>query len=147
MRLLSGDAPILARIENLRRATIYAARDKAIAHELLATVLGRALTAAAGANDPRAWFDAAYLVEAYRQASFIQQNMTGSDKRLWTIDDAPSEVNGYALMTKAMALAGPSPEMEFAASLMSEGGIAADHRTRAIAAAPRGSLVALNLSR
>ena len=33
--LLTPDAPILARMENLRRATIYAARDKKAAAELM----------------------------------------------------------------------------------------------------------------
>ena len=47
MRLLSPEAPVLARMENLRRATIYAAKDRRVAAELLAAVLGRALTTAA----------------------------------------------------------------------------------------------------
>ena len=72
MRLLTPDAPVLARMENLRRATIYAAQDRRVAAELLSAVLGQALTAAAsGSRDALPWFDAGYLIESYRQASAI----------------------------------------------------------------------------
>src|SRR5829696_226573 len=45
--MLSADAPILTRMENLRRATIYAMRDPAVAQELLKTVMARALSTTA----------------------------------------------------------------------------------------------------
>ncbi|MEO7158850.1 MAG: hypothetical protein ABI039_14890, partial [Vicinamibacterales bacterium] len=56
--VLAGDAPVLTRMENMRRATIYAMRDPTIAHELLKTVMARALSTT---TDSRAWFDAGYL--------------------------------------------------------------------------------------
>jgi hypothetical protein len=68
LRLLSADAPILARMENLRRATIYAAQDRRVAQELMKALVARA-EAGGGSRDPLAWFDAGYLVESYRQAS------------------------------------------------------------------------------
>jgi hypothetical protein len=49
------------------------------------------------------------------------------------------------MVTKALQLA-PSPEMEFAASLMKEGSASANHRRRAAAGAPAGSLLAKNLA-
>src|SRR5215216_1153199 len=60
--VLAEDAPILNRMENMRRATIYAMRDPQIAQELLKTVMARAL---ATTSDSRAWFDAGYLIESY----------------------------------------------------------------------------------
>jgi hypothetical protein len=36
LRLLSPEAPVRARMENLRRATIYASKDRRVAAELLA---------------------------------------------------------------------------------------------------------------
>src|SRR5688572_20127000 len=64
LTLLSVDASILSRMENLRRATIYADRDPALAEALLAAVLARMDTPPA---DPYgaalASFDAGYLVE------------------------------------------------------------------------------------
>jgi hypothetical protein len=133
LRLLTPEAPVIARMENMRRATIYAAQDKRVAAELLAAVLGRT---AKSANDPLAWFDAGYLIESYRQASgmFRRDMLAGIDR------------DGYSFVKKALATAGSNPEMEFAASLMQRGGASAEHGRRARAGAARGSLLAKNLS-
>jgi hypothetical protein len=141
MRLLTTDAPVLARMENLRRATIYAARDTAIARQLLAAVLGRALTAA----DARTYFDAAYLIESYRQGSYGYGTPQARDS--WTLEPPPAGLDGYVLMKRAIALAGPSAEMEFAASLMTQGAASSAHRARAAATAAPDSLIARNISR
>lgn len=148
MRLLTSDAPTLARMENLRRATVYAARDTAVGRQLLAAVLGRALNAAAGESAgsgqaPRAYFDAAYLIEAYRQGSYGYG--TSQERPSWILEPPPAGLDGYVLMKKALALAGSNPEMEFAASLMTQGSVSAAHRARATATAAPDSLVARNL--
>jgi hypothetical protein len=147
LRLLSPDAPILARMENMRRATIYAARNRAAAGELMSAVMKRA-QAAAGSNDPLAWFDAGYLVESYRQASHIYKwdMLTKVERTKWTLRDEPNGVDGYALVQKAITMTGSSAEMEFAASLMKDGPAAAEHRRRAVAGAKAGSLLAKNLA-
>lgn len=133
LRLLTPDAPVLARMENMRRATIYAAQDKGAAAELLAAVVGRTAQAS---NDAVAWFDAGYLVESYRQAKGVAgwDMLAGADR------------DGYSFVKKAITLARSSPEMEFAASLMKPGAISAEHRRRAVAGAAPGSLLAKNLS-
>jgi len=46
----------------------------------------------------------------------------------------------------AMAAA-PNAEMEFAASLMTQGTVASTHRARAAASAARGSVLAQNLAK
>jgi len=133
LRLLTADAPILARMENMRRATIYAAQDKRVAAELLTAIVSRT---AKSSNDPLAWFDAGYLIESYRQATgFARWDMLAGVDR-----------DGYSFVQKAIARAGSSPEMEFAASLMKEGAASAEHRRRALAGATPGSLLAKNLS-
>jgi len=150
LRLLSSDAPILARMENLRRATIYASQDRRVAAELLAAVLGRALTEAGhGSRTPLAWFDAGYLVESYRQASHIYSwNMLGQAERSsWTLRSEPQGIDGYSFVRKALELTGSNPEIEYAASLMREGAASAEHRRRAVAGAPAGSLLAKNLAK
>ena len=149
LRLLSPDAPVLARMENLRRATIYAARDRQVAAELLAAVLGRALGAAVdGGRDPLAWFDAGYLIESYRQADLaFHRDARSSVEHASLAATGPAGLSGYRLVLKAMELAGPSPEMEFAASLMKEGPASEEHRRRATSGAKAGSLLARNLSR
>ncbi|HET9262371.1 MAG TPA: hypothetical protein VFO14_04960 [Vicinamibacterales bacterium] len=136
VRLLSPDAPVLARMENLRRATIYAMQDERIAAELLSAVVGRAQSDAGKGRDPLAWFDAGYLIESYKQAS-----STAKRDML-----AATALDGYAMVKKALLLAGANPEMEFAASLMKSGEASADHRRRALAGAPADSLLARNLA-
>jgi hypothetical protein len=145
MRLLTSDAPILARMENLRRATIYAARDVSVARQLLAAVTGRALTAAVGNADARAYFDAAYLIEAYRQGSYGYGTPQARDS--WTLEPPPAGLDGYVLMKKAIALAGSNAEMEFAASLMTQGATSSAHRAKAAASATPDSLVARNMAK
>jgi hypothetical protein len=147
LRLLSADAPVLARMENMRRATIYAARNRQAASELMLAVMKRA-QAAGESNDPLAWFDAGYLVESYRQASHIYKwdMLSKGDRAKWTLRDEPNGVDGYALVQKAITMTGSSAEMEFAASLMKEGPAAAEHRRRAVAGAKAGSLLAKNLA-
>ena len=140
LRLLSPDAPVLARMENLRRATIYASKDPRIAAELRAAVLGKALIAAAEQpRDPLAWFDAGYLIESYRQARVVQRRPSPIA--------GPAEIDGFRLIEKALELAGSNPEMEYAASLAKEGSAATAHRQRAMAGARPGSLLAKNLAR
>ena len=134
LRLLSADASVLARMENMRRATIYASQDKRVAAELLAAVLGRATEVP---RDAMAWFDAGYLVESYRQAT----HMVGWDML------AGADRDGYSFVRKAIDIAGSSPDMEFAASLMKSGAPANEHRRRALAGASKGSLLARNLGK
>ena len=65
----------------------------------------------------------------------------------WAAVDETLRVDGYGFVKKAMAMGGPSAEMEFAASLMTQGAVASAHRSRANAAAARGSYLAANLAR
>ena len=141
-QLLASDAPVLTRMENLRRATIYAMQDPAVAHQLLTVVMGRALTPRSGAQ---AWFDAGYLIESYKQAVHLRENGK-PELRTWTEVDETLRVDGYNWVKKAMAMTAPSAEMEFAASLMTQGSVASAHRAKAVAAAPKGSLVARNIA-
>jgi hypothetical protein len=147
LQLLSPDAPILARMENLRRATIYAAKDQRVAAELLRAVMARAQSDAGKGRDALAWFDAGYLVESYRQATHIYKwdMLSPSNRNAWTHRNEPSGIDGYAMVKKAIQLAG-SPEMHFAASLMKEGSAAAEHRRLAAEGAATGSPLARNLA-
>jgi len=133
LALLSPDAPVLARMETMRRATIYAAQDKQVAEQLLTALVER--TKADGGSSPLAWFDAGYLIETYRQAGpALKSNML------------PSNLDGYSMIKKALLLTNNNPEMEFAASLTQSGTAAAEHRRRAEAGAAGGSLLAANLA-
>ena len=67
--LLTPATPVLARMETIRRATIYASTHPQVANELLARLEARAAINTATAAS--AVFDFGYLVETYKQASFM----------------------------------------------------------------------------
>ncbi|MBY0492748.1 MAG: hypothetical protein K2Y23_00915 [Cyanobacteria bacterium] len=115
-----------------------------LAQELLKSVMARAL---ATTTDSSAWFDAGYLIESYKQAVHLRENNRKPELRAWAAVDETIRVDGYNWVKKAMAMTtAPSAEMEFAASLMTQGSIASAHRAKAIASAPKGSILAKNLA-
>ena len=132
-RLLTPDAPVLVRMENLRRAAIYASKDSRLMVDLLTALNSRAQPLNGSVPDPLAIFDAGYLVETYKQGTHMHRF------------DVPA-VDGYAMVQRAIGMKGSSPDMEFAASLMKSGAVAAEHRRRAEAGAAAGSLLARNLA-
>jgi hypothetical protein len=116
-KLLTSTMPVSARMETLRRATIYASRDRAVADTLL-----KALEARAQANpaDANALFDAGFLTEAYRQASRVYEwdMLQGREKERWTMRAEPAG-NGAKLIDAAVALNTPqAPEMRKARQLL-----------------------------
>ncbi|HZF30945.1 MAG TPA: hypothetical protein VE907_17650 [Gammaproteobacteria bacterium] len=161
LRLLTPDAPMLSRMENLRRATIYASQDSRVATELLHTLLARAESPA---SDPRtaglAQFDFGYLVETYRQFDhavgygMVDGKVAGQLLPEFAKNAAPAEaakvasLDAQALVRAAQqAVPALNAELEFAASLMSpDNKTAALHRGRAAAGASSGSLLAQNLA-
>ena len=140
-RVLTPDTPVLTRMENLRRATIYAMRDPEVAGQLLKALMSRAL---ATTSDSGAWFDAGYLIEAYKQGTHLRGDREAGAR--WAAIDETIRVDGYGFVKKAIAMRGASAEMELAASLMTAGAVADAHRARAAAAGP-GSLVVRNLAK
>ncbi len=151
LELLSADAPILERMENLRRATIYAAEQPGgTAESLLRAVLDRTETAPADTRAAAlASFDAGYLVGAYRQFGLIygyrMLSANGRQVPMLTTELAP--LDGYALVQHALASAPElHAELDFAASLMAREPLATTHRERAASATPPDSLLAQNLA-
>ena len=148
LELLSNDAPLLARMENMRRATIYAADRPETAAALLEALLARVPAGAGGPDDALAWFDAGYLIETYRQMAMIDgQDLLAS---IDTPSGVPAEVNdldGYRMLGKALELGGADAEIEFARSMMTrDAAAAAEHLRQASARASGGSLLARNLA-
>ena len=150
LRVLSPDAAVLNRMENMRRAAIYAEQDLAVADALLAAVLERTKAPQGDARaTAMAWFDAGYLVETYRQLDLIYRHeMRPRHGRPATmIPSAHVDLDGYQLVLKALAqLPVPEvPEVEFAASLMTQQDLASAHADNAKAGAVPDSLLARNL--
>ena len=147
--LLSADAPILVRMENMRRATIYAEENPAMAAELLRAVFERTATKPADARaEALEWFDAGYLVETYRQLGLIYQHGMLPPHGRWTslVPQELTKLDGYELVQKAAALAPESQaEIDFASALMTGPPLTATHLRRAASSAAAGSLLAQNL--
>jgi hypothetical protein len=104
-RLLRPSMPVSARMETLRRATIYASRDRAVAAELLQALEARAKS---NPTDANALFDAGFLTEAYGQASRVYEwdMLDGRAKEQWTFRKEPVGT-GVTLIDAALALNPP----------------------------------------
>jgi hypothetical protein len=150
LELLTPDAPILARMENLRRAALYASMEPRVATELLTAVLGRIDEARDAHAAAMASFDAGYLLETYRQvadvdkgdllAEFARRASPAAAARIAKLD-AHGLVRDAQRGAPALAA-----ELEFAASLMSyDNEDARRRRERAAALTPAGSLLERNL--
>jgi hypothetical protein len=116
-RLLGTPMPVSARMETLRRATIYASRDRAVAGRLLRALEARAK---ANPNDANALFDAGFLTEAYGQASRVYEwdMLEGRAKEQWTFRKEPIG-GGVKLLDAAIALNTPQAgEMRKARGLL-----------------------------
>src|SRR5262249_48957921 len=138
LAILDGGAPVIVRMETLRRATLYARKDPQAAKELLTKLYQRATAGeAAGHSDALAWVDARYLAAAYHQGLGKDQNPAAG-------------VDGYSLVAKALSLGGEKdPQMEFAAALVTLQGPESAHRDqvqKAIAGAKSDALLARNLA-
>lgn len=147
LAILDSSAPVLVRMETLRRATLYARHDPQIARELLTKLFARTKAAEnAGHPDALALFDAGYLVECYKQ--WIGKNLPHMTDNLPMDPNPGANLDGYALVKKAISLRGQDPEMEFAAALITLEGPLNDHQQhvlKATAGAKDDPLLAQNL--
>lgn len=161
LRLLTPDAPILSRMENLRRATIYASENPRVAAELLQRLLERAAHPAADERSAAlAQFDLGYLVETYRQfghalnfgmldGKHVEEPLESFAKSASANDAVQvAALDGRETVRRVQkALPSLQAELEFAAALMSpDNKTFAAHRDRAAVGAPPGSLLAQNLA-
>jgi len=147
LAILDSSAPVLVRMETLRRATLYARHDPQIARELLTKLFARTKAAENARHpDPLALFDAGYLVECYKQ--WIGKNLPHMTDNLPMDPNPGANLDGYALVKKAISLRGQDPEMEFAAALITLEGPLNDHQQhvlKATAGAKDDPLLAQNL--
>src|SRR5713226_2292119 len=148
LEILGPDAPVLVRMETLRRATLYARKDPGAAKELLLRLHARATSAeSSGHADALAWFDVGYLTETYKQ--WIGRNLPHMTDGMRLDSNPAAGVDGYALVKKAIALRGSDPQMEFAAAMITLSGPQGEHRQhalKAISGAKTDSLLAQNLA-
>lgn len=154
LSLLTPDTPVLARMETLRRAALYATKDPKAGEELLSRLVSRAKDSESrGSADPLAFFDAGYLVEALKQADGAHEPAFWS-RMLVTLglrrdrETTLGGPTGYEWVRKAIKLGSENAEMEYAAALVTwhprrpehEG-----HLALAAAGATEGTPLARNL--
>lgn len=149
LALLTPQTPIIVRMETMRRATVYAQKDPAIAKELLAQLRARMpATENKGQSDPLAMFDFGYLVESYKQANWLfEENAHGGWQKLEKPNPARG-FDGYDWVEKAIALRGGDPQMEFAAALIALDGPRPhqkEHSRQALAGMKSDPLLATNI--
>jgi hypothetical protein len=117
LAILNASQVPLIHMETLRRATLYARKDPVAAKQLLLQLVARAKSAEASPSpDAFAFFDAAYLTEAYQQ---------------WLGEKGENPANGLdglPWIKRAMQLRRNDPQMAFAAALITLRGPQADHR-------------------
>lgn len=143
LALLTPDAPIIVRMETLRRAALYATNemsawrsnraygeaDRALALGLLEELRERTQTAT-DQTRPLALFDLGFYAETLRQTR---------------LDPA---LDGYALLAKVAELRPADPEVQFALALASASPKRAEHPThlaQARAGTKPGTLLAANV--
>jgi hypothetical protein len=134
--LLDGGLPVLARMETLRRATVYAMKDHKIAEALHARLRERA-GRAKGESAALALFDLGYIEEVFKQTKHVSK---------WR--ESLTSFDGYSSVVRAIAMRGGDAEMEFAAALISihpHRSALEEHLRKAVKGAVPGSLLARNI--
>ena len=101
LNILDSGAPVIVRMETLRRAVIYGERD----HRAISTLLNALKDRTAKANG-LALFDYGFAVETLKQMQWKYK------------EDLTAGVNGYTFVQKALALDPISAEMQFAAAMI-----------------------------
>jgi murein DD-endopeptidase MepM/ murein hydrolase activator NlpD len=109
LAILAPATTLKVRMETLRRAALYAAKEPRLVNELTARLTARALDAeAAGKSDAMAWFDAGYFVETVRQATFVYRYdmLSPQERTAWKLRGGVYQLDGYAWVQKAIRLGG-----------------------------------------
>jgi len=147
--LLGPETPVVARMETLRRASIYASRDPKIAAELLERLAAKAnASKTAGHPDALAFMDAAYVTEALGQVVLIG-GVTGYKDRVGGVRDVLRGHDGIQYINASLAAKPGDAGLEFAAALITatkDRAAYQRHAERARAGASQDALVARNLN-
>ncbi len=119
--LLTPSMPVIVRMETLRRASLYASRDRAIASQLLTRLVARANAAdAKGTPDALALLDAAYVAGAFHEISMLGKDSAFRERAV-AAREALGTTDGYALIRRSIAARPDDASIEFAAALIASG--------------------------
>lgn len=128
LRLLGADTPVIARMETLRRAAIYASADGARLRELAGGLEARIVAARDAQSKALALFDAGYFAETLQDVARLNgYDMPGIGKAdMAAIRALLARGDGSARIAAALAARRNDASMRFAAALVA----AADRRQR-----------------
>jgi len=148
-KLLASEMPTIVRMETLRRAAVYASRDRRVAEQLVAFVAGRIASVPRPGSypDAMALFDAGYVIEVLKE---LEEFVSGS-KVVWGRDPAivgitrPYDSRG--LIERSAALRPHDGAIQLALALLSPAGEADAHLRKARESAVNDALLANNLAR
>ena len=102
LALLNQTTPVVVRMETMRRAAIYAAKNHEAGRQLLDALRERTSTA----TGALAYFDYGYFAATLKQMEWKYK------------EDLSGGVDGYPFVKKALMLDSGSAEMHFAAAMM-----------------------------
>lgn len=110
LALLAPGTPVAVRMETMRRAAIYAARDARLSEQIALRLTARVLDG--DGAQAEAWFDAGYFVETVRHAAAIYQyNMlTAVEKENWRVRAGIAGVDGKKWVARAIRMGGKGME-------------------------------------
>ncbi len=151
--LLTPQTPVIARMETLRRAAIYASRDGQIARNLAASLESRVAKATTPDAKALALFDAGYYAETLQDIVRLQgYDMPGVGKAdTAALRAIVAKGDGSVRIGQALALRPNDPAMNFAAALVATADErktdVASHTRLARAGVGRDRLVALNIGK
>jgi hypothetical protein len=146
--LLTPDLPTLARMETLRRAVLYASRDRAQAERLMAALTARVHRAGGGGRaNALALFDAGYAIEAMNEIEMMGHHMSDLADRGRALTGLTRPLDGQALILKSAALRPDDATIAFALALVSQAAARQPHLAKARAGAQEDRLLASNMAR
>lgn len=147
--LLTPSVPTLVRMETLRRAVLYASRDRAVAERLIAAMTARVHAAdRAGRMDALVLFDAGYVIEALREVEQMGHHMSDLADRGRALAGLAQRLDdGRALILKSAALRSDDAGIAFALALVSSDQNRQPHLLKARAGAKHDRLLATNMAR
>ena len=144
--ILTPATPTLVRMETLRRASLYASSERAVAEQLIAAMMSRVKTADQ-AGQAVALFDAGFVIEAINeieQSGSYTKLLAGRGRELVGLTNPD---DGRALIRKSLAMRPGDASIELALGLLSRTPESETHFAKARAAARQDALLANNLAR
>jgi hypothetical protein len=146
--LLTPGVPTIARMETLRRAVLYASRDRRLAARLVHAFTARVHDAdQAGRPDGLALFDAGYVIEAMSQVEQMGHHMSDLADRGRALTGLTRSLDGKALILESAALRTGDAAIAFALALIERAEEKQPHLAKARAGAKRDQLLATNMAK